>query len=55
LEKYYGISIRYADPAYEQILLTTLLDNNSLEEAMEIVTVTAGIHYTRQGDTINLK
>ena len=55
MEKYYGISIRYTDPAHEHILLTTLLDNNSLEEAMEIVTVTAGIHYARQGDTIVLK
>ena len=55
LERYYNVSIRYANPAYTSILLTTLLDNRSLEEALDIVTVTAGVRYVRQGNTILLQ
>jgi ferric-dicitrate binding protein FerR (iron transport regulator) len=55
LERYYGVSIRYENPASADILLTTLLDNKTLEDALEIVTVTAGVRYTREGNTIVLK
>lgn len=55
LERYYGVSIHYANPAHTTILLTTLLDNRSLEEALEIVTVTAGVRYTRQGNVVRLE
>lgn len=55
MQRYYGVSIRYANPAHTTILLTTLLDNRSLEEALDIVTVTAGVHYVRQGNTILLQ
>lgn len=55
LQRYYGVSIRYANPAHKTILLTTLLDNRSLEEALDIVTVTAGVRYVRQGNTILLQ
>jgi ferric-dicitrate binding protein FerR (iron transport regulator) len=55
LEWYYGVCIRYANPAIGNILLTTMLDNNTLEDALEIVTVTAGVRYTREGNTILLK
>ena len=55
LQRYYGVSIRYANPAHTTILLTTLLDNRSLEEALDIVTVTAGVRYVRQGNTILLE
>ncbi|HXO76836.1 MAG TPA: FecR domain-containing protein, partial [Puia sp.] len=37
LERYYGVSIRYSNPAHTTILLTTLLDNRNLEEALDIV------------------
>lgn len=55
LERYYGISIHYANPALGNILLTTLLNNNTLEDALEIVTVTAGVRYTRNGNIILLE
>ena len=55
LERFYGVSIRYVQPALGDILLTTLLDNNTLEDALEIVTVTAGVHYTRKGNTVFLE
>jgi len=55
LQRYYNVSIRYANPAHTTILLTTLLDNRSLEEALDIVTVTAGVRYVRQGNTILLE
>jgi ferric-dicitrate binding protein FerR (iron transport regulator) len=54
MERYYGVSIRYGNPAYGALLITTLLNNRSLEEALEIVTVTAGIHYSRNGNTVLL-
>ncbi|HEX9512525.1 MAG TPA: FecR domain-containing protein [Puia sp.] len=54
LERYYGVSIRYSDPTIGDMVLTTLLDNTTLDDALDIVTVTAGVTYTRQGDTILL-
>lgn len=54
LERYYGVSIRYANPAIGNILITTLLDNNTLQDALEIVTVTAEVRYTRKGNIIFL-
>lgn len=52
LEKYYGVNIRYANPMIGDIVITTLLDNTTLDDALDIVTVTAGVTYTRQGNTI---
>lgn len=55
LERYYGVSIRYANPAHEAIILTTLLDNRSLEEALDIITVTAGIRYVHERNRVLLR
>lgn len=56
LQRYYGVSIHYTDPAQETILITTVLDNRSIDEAVDIVTVTAGIrHYVRRGNTITFQ
>jgi len=55
LQRYYGVRFQYTNPADEHILITTLLDNKSLEDALDIVTLTAGIHFTRQGNLIVLK
>jgi transmembrane sensor len=56
LQRYYGVSIHYADPALETILITTVLDNRSLNEAIDIIAVTAGVrHYVRQGNMITFQ
>ena len=55
LQGYYGVRFQYTDLAAEKILITTLLDNKSLEDALDIVTVTAGISFIRQGNLIVLK
>ncbi|MBN9382694.1 MAG: FecR domain-containing protein [Chitinophagaceae bacterium] len=52
LERYYGVSIRYEHAEQANILLTTLLDNRSLEEALDIVMATAGVKYAREGNRI---
>ena len=55
LERYYGITVQYANPASEQILLTTTLNNRSLDDALDIVAVSAGLHYQQDGNHVLLK
>jgi ferric-dicitrate binding protein FerR (iron transport regulator) len=55
LQRYYGVRFQYTDPAAENIIITTVLDNKSLEDALDIVTLTAGISFMRQGTLIVLK
>lgn len=55
LQRYYGVAIQYADPAAKEILITTLLDNKSFEEALDIVSITAGVHFTRERGRILVK
>jgi len=54
LQRYYGIRFQYTNPSAENILITTVLDNKTLEDALDIVTLTAGIQFTRQGTLIVL-
>ena len=55
LQRYYGVRFQYTNPSAENILITTVLDNKTLEDALDIVTLTAGIQFTRQGTRIVLK
>lgn len=55
LERYYGVRFQYSDPAKEEILITTLLDNKNLEDALDILALTAGVHFTREGTSIMVK
>ena len=55
LERFYGARFQYANPAAENILITTLLDNKSLEDALNIVSLTAGVEFTRQGSLVLVK
>ncbi|HLZ87126.1 MAG TPA: FecR domain-containing protein, partial [Puia sp.] len=52
LERYYGVRFRYSDHSAENILITTLLDNRNLGDALDIVSLTAGVHFIRQGTSI---
>jgi len=55
LQRYYGIRFQYTNPSAEKILITTVLDNKTLEDAVDIVTLTAGIQFTRRGSRFVLK
>lgn len=55
LERFYGVQFQYTNPSAENILLTTLLDNRSLTDALDIVSLTAGVHFIHQGNTILVK
>ena len=55
LERHYGVPIYFDNSGADTILITTRLNKTSLEDALDIITRTAGIQYTRQGDTIRMK
>jgi transmembrane sensor len=55
LERHYGVSIYFDNPGADTILITTRLNKTSLEDALDIITRTAGIQYTKRGDTIRMK
>jgi ferric-dicitrate binding protein FerR (iron transport regulator) len=55
LERFYGARFQYTDPAAENILITTVLDNKSLEDALDIVSLTAGVEFTRQDSLVLVK
>jgi transmembrane sensor len=55
LERFYGVRFQYANPAAENILITTLLDNKSLKDALDIVSLTAGVEFTRQDSLVLVK
>jgi transmembrane sensor len=52
LERYYGVRFQYSDPVKGEILITTLLDNKNLGDALDILSLTAGVHFTREGTSI---
>jgi len=52
LERYYGVRFQYSDPVKSEILITTLLDNKNLGDALDILSLTAGVHFTREGTSI---
>ena len=55
LERYYGVRFQYSDHSAENILITTLLDNRNLGDALDIVSLTAGVHFIRDGTSIMVK
>jgi ferric-dicitrate binding protein FerR (iron transport regulator) len=55
LERYYGVRFQYSDPVKEEILITTLLDNKNLGDALDILSLTAGVDFTREGTSIMVK
>jgi ferric-dicitrate binding protein FerR (iron transport regulator) len=52
LERYYGIQFQYSAPASGNILITTVLDNKTLADALDILSLTAGVHFTREGHRV---
>lgn len=54
LERYYGLSIRFANPAAARILITTTLRNANAAEALEIMSLTAGVKMERKGNQVTI-
>ena len=55
LERHYGVPIYFDHPGADTILITTRLNKTSLEDALDIITRTAGIQYTKEGNRIRMK
>jgi ferric-dicitrate binding protein FerR (iron transport regulator) len=55
LQRFYGLPFHYTDPASQNIFITTQLDNKSLGDALDILSLTAGVHFTREPDQILIK
>jgi transmembrane sensor len=54
LERYYGLSIRFANPDHARIVITTTLRNASAAEALEIMALTAGVKIERKGNDVQV-
>lgn len=55
LERYYGVRFQYSDPASGNILITTQFDNRSLADVLDILSLTAGVQFIREGSRILIK
>ena len=55
LQRFYGLPFHYTNPATEKILITTQLDSKSLGDALDILALTAGVHFTREHNQILIK
>ena len=55
LERYYGISIRFEKPQTADLLITTTINNASVKEAMDIVSLTAGVQINNSGKEVLIK
>jgi ferric-dicitrate binding protein FerR (iron transport regulator) len=55
LQRFYGLPFHYTDPASQNLLITTQLDNKSLGDALDILALTAGVHFTREPNLILIK
>lgn len=55
LKRYYNIQIRFSDNALAQERITTVLRRRSLSDALQVLSMTAGVHCSRKGDTVWIK
>lgn len=55
LERFYGISIRFANEETGDMLITTTIRNATVNEAMDIIALTAGVHLERSATGILIK
>jgi transmembrane sensor len=55
LERFYGISIRFANSETGDMLITTTIRNATANEALDIIALTAGVHLERSATEILIK
>ncbi|NML37342.1 DUF4974 domain-containing protein [Chitinophaga sp. G-6-1-13] len=52
LERYYGINIRFSSPELASGIITTTLHQSTVDEALDIVSMTAGVTIKRSGKSV---
>jgi ferric-dicitrate binding protein FerR (iron transport regulator) len=52
MERWYGTIIRFADPSVKSIRFTGTFTNETVEQALEALQITADFHFTRQSNTV---
>lgn len=55
LQRYYGISIQFTHPELGNGIITTTLHHSTIDEALDIVAMTAGVTAKRSGKTVLIK
>lgn len=55
LEHYYNIQIHFEEEALAKERITTVLRRRSLSDALQVLSMTAGVHCTRKGDIVWIK
>ncbi|SJZ95176.1 ferric-dicitrate binding protein FerR, regulates iron transport through sigma-19 [Chitinophaga eiseniae] len=55
LERYYGINIRFDSPEAARGVITTILHHSTVDEALDIVAITAGVSVKRSGKEVLIK
>jgi transmembrane sensor len=55
LERYYNVNIRFAQPQMENILITTTIQNATAAEALNIISLTAGVVVERSEKEVLIK
>lgn len=55
LAQYYGINIRFARPETADILITTVIDNATVAEALDIISITAGVTLKNSAKEVLIK
>lgn len=55
LERHYGISIRFANPEAARGVITTTLHHSTVDEALDIIAMTAGVSIKKSGKEIVIK
>ncbi|QJB42068.1 FecR domain-containing protein [Chitinophaga oryzae] len=55
LERHYGISIRFASQEASRGVITTILHHSTVDEALDIVAMTAGVSVKRSGKDVLIK
>lgn len=55
LERHYGISIRFASPQAERGVITTTLHHSTVDEALDIISMTAGVSIKKSGKEVLIK
>jgi hypothetical protein len=54
MERWYGVTIRFGDPALEQLQFTGSFKEETIQQALEALKLTAMFNYTIEGNRIDI-
>jgi ferric-dicitrate binding protein FerR (iron transport regulator) len=54
MERWYGVTIRFGDPALEQLHFTGSFKEETIEQALEALKLTAAFSYTTEGNQVTI-